>query len=225
MKLSMFMASVFIIANSTHCAAFTENSSSNDLDNNATKTAWTSNPIIAGTIAYNIGANYRLCAYHEQSPEHKIYTWLTETDDFGFAFVPTTGTTEPLSELLQVSKEAFLAAQTAGRKFFQMRESCSLSTPVLSTTALAYAFCTPHKPRRYLFLCTDEKVQKQITAEFEAYADRVPTLEDAARHLRLRLPLSSYVLFDVAAYCRKVFDVSHKAASQTRSIHRRTKST
>lgn len=184
--------------------------------------AWTTDPVLASTIAYNIGADYNLCAYHKKSSEHIMYPWREdECEQFGFALVPTTKPVKPL----RVNEEAFLAAQTAAYNFFQITENSILTSPVLATTAVAYAFSNPHKARKYLLLCSDEKIENKIIAELEAHPDWMLTFEDAVRHVRVKLPSSTFVLFDVATYCAKVLSISYKGTtSQTCITHRRTKS-
>lgn len=191
MKLSIYMAALLAITCNMHCA-----DDINTTIQTSVSSAWTQNPQLADTIAYNIGADHNLCAYYEQSSEYTTHAWQTNADKFfGFAFVPSAGTTEPL----QVSKEIFLAACKEKTNYFHIKESTSLHTPGRITSIGAYAYANPARPYQFLLLCSNRDLQHQMTTELNASIEP-STLAAAAQILRTRMPDTTFVLFDTIAY-------------------------
>lgn len=218
MNLSIFIASLAITSSMLFCASSSpaDHTLANFGIDTSPKTEWTTDSVIASTVAYNIGAGHNLCAYYEQLSDHTVYEWQTQNaHNFGFAFVPTIGTAEPL----QVSKETFLAAPADETNYFHVKESTWLNIPGRAMQILAYAYANPARLYQFLFLCPDHELQYEITTELNAPTSKRSTVAVAAQSLRMRMPGTTFVLFDVVAYCEEVLGISrHDSPPKPRQV-------
>lgn len=220
MHLSIYILSLAITCNMLFCASSSELQAFDTFDVVQRKSKigkkmtpqpeWTTNPAIADTVTYNIGATHNLCAYHLRSSEHTIYPWRQdESDHFGFAFLPSTEKVKPL----KVSQQAFSDALAAKSNHFHVKESTSLHMPQLAAGVFSYAYSSPACPGRFVFLCPVDVLQERITTELNE-SKKIVTLAAATKYVYSLMPRTTFVLFDVFAYCENVLGVSRPDFTQ-----------
>lgn len=186
--------------------AFTSNiyCASSSHINKAQQPAWTTDPVLASTVAYNIG--YRpIIAYHETAPYVLHQKRQGDADNFGFII-----SRKEQAPALYVSKTEF--EQAFGRSGrFEVRDSIFLEDHEQTTV---WNYINSSKSN-FLLLTIDEVIPVVVDSALKMH-----TLAAAAQHLRTYMPELTFVLFDVTEYHRKKLGV--KLIKETKYEHRKS---
>jgi hypothetical protein len=158
---------------------------------------WTANPNLKQTVAYQIGSDgYGIQAYHTVTNIWDTFAGRAgETDSFGFVI-----TQNPAAVVTAGIFKQFLKPTVAS---FEIKENHFLTingSPL--TPVIPYARANPL--RKFIFLCADVKKNNEIDYLLKEQVPTLCTLTAAASFLRVRIPTTTFVLFDIIDYCKTV---------------------